>query len=164
MGTGSQPVWNPDYSWQIMLHRYHSTILPLSARISPPRHRIRHLGLVFGSDSDDRLLQVSLRDHLNLNNMLKDLRIEIGSPWCVRALHEGIIGQLARWLGNFRVTLTAIHKDNTPERDRFFDHVEVVMAMWNNRQARKFVLTRSRRVEVRIWNEEPAWQEWSLEL
>lgn len=162
-GTDLPPTSNPDYSWQIMLHRYHSNILPLSSRIVPPSHRIRMLGLCFGSELDNqRLFQNSLENHLNENHMLKDLRISIRNPWSVRALDQGL-GTLARLLGRFRVTLTAVRGIVTSVHDHFFDHVEVVMSMWNHRQERKFLLTRvAERQKGADWTE-PDIQEWTLE-
>ena len=164
MGTDLPPVSNPDYSWQIMLHRYHSTILPLSLRIVPPSQRIRMLGLCFGNEmQNQRLFHTSLGDHLNQNNMLKDLRISIRNPWSVRGLYQGL-ETLARLLGRFRVTLTAVRGIDTFVNDRFFVHVEVVMLTWNNHQERKFVLTRVTEHQEGADRTEPDIQEWTLEL
>lgn len=163
-GTDLPPVSNPDYSWQIMLHRYRSTILPLSLRIVPPSHRIRMLGLCFGNELQNlRLFQTSLGDHLNENNMLKDLRISIRNPWSVRALQQGL-GTLARLLGHFRVTLIAVHGNDALENDPFFDNLEQVMLIWNQRQARKFLLTDSRELEGGAERMQHGIQEWTLEL
>ena len=122
------------------------------------------LGLCFGNElQNQRLFHTSLGDHLNQNNMLKDLRISIRNPWFVRALQQGL-GTLARLLGHFRVTLTAIHGINAFEYDHFFDHVEEVMSMWNHRQGRKFILTDSRGLERGAERMEPGIREWTLEL
>ena len=121
------------------------------------------LRLCFGNELyNQQLFQTSLRDHLNENHMLKDLRISIRSPWSVRALCQGL-RELARLLGRFRVALTAVHGIDTFEDDPFFDHVEKAMSMWNQSQKRKFILTDWRRYEEEAGRMEHGIQEWTLE-